>query len=351
VKEVWKSQSFEECIEHVKYTNKIKRSAFLDEGAYPVVSQEEGLINGYWNEPSDVFTVKRPLTIFGDHTQTLKYIDFDFVLGADGVKILQPKVFLHPRFFYYQMQSFNFESLGYARHYRLLKEKRIMYPSLQEQKRIVAILDEAFEGIATANGNAREAIQLAEMAFDARIRAIFNTDSPDWESKSLRNVCTLQRGFDLPTHSRTPGPFPLVTSSGITDTHIEARVKGPGVVTGRSGSIGKVFLVEEDFWPLNTTLYVSDFHGNEPRFIQRLLVHFDLAGHATGTGVPTLNRNFVHDEIVRIPRPAALQRALADELDSLESELERFRANAQARLRCLDALKQSLLHQAFTGKL
>lgn len=95
-------------------------------------------------------------------------------------------------------------------------------------------------------------------------------------SRTFGEVCTLQRGFDLPKNDRTPGPFPLVTSSGPTDTHAEAKVKGPGVVTGRSGSIGNVYYIEDDFWPLNTALYVKNFHGNDERYICYLLQSFDL---------------------------------------------------------------------------
>ncbi|MFO1371435.1 MAG: restriction endonuclease subunit S [Candidatus Competibacteraceae bacterium] len=124
-----------------------------------------------------------------------------------------------------------------------------------------------------------------------------------WQRKKLVEVATLQRGSDLPVQDRVSGDVPLVTSSGITDTHNEIRVRGPGVVTGRSGSIGNVFFIDDDFWPLNTVLYVKDFHGNDPRFVFHLLKNFDLKRFATGAGVPTLNRNFAHDEIVYVPPP------------------------------------------------
>lgn len=106
------------------------------------MSQEKDLVNGYWNDSSDIFKIKKPVVIFGDHTQILKYIDFDFILGADGVKILQPKDFLNPKFFYHLLRSINLKSLGYARHYRLLKEKQVLFPkSIPEQRLIVAKLD------------------------------------------------------------------------------------------------------------------------------------------------------------------------------------------------------------------
>ena len=71
-----------------------------------------------------------------------------------------------------------------------------------------------------------------------------------WQSKKLGEVATLQRGFDLPTQDRVSGEYPLVSSSGVSDTHHKGWSVGPGVVTGRSGSIGNVFFIEEDFWPL-----------------------------------------------------------------------------------------------------
>ena len=162
MKQGWKTEPFEECIEKVTYTQKIQRKDFLDDGSYPIVSQEEAFINGYWDNEADLFKVTTPIVIFGDHTRVLKYVGFDFVVGADGVKILQPKKFLLPKFFFYQLQTVNLNSLGYARHYRLLRELKIAYPSLAEQRRIVGILDEAFEEIATAKANAEQKLSALE---------------------------------------------------------------------------------------------------------------------------------------------------------------------------------------------
>lgn len=137
----WVEKPFEDCIEDVKYTTKIQRKEFLEEGEFPIVSQEAEFTNGYWDNPADVFKVTRPVVIFGDHTQVLKYIDFDFVLGADGVKILPPKPFLNPKFFFYALRSAPLKSLGYARHYRLLKELQIGYPDTNTQVSIAKKLD------------------------------------------------------------------------------------------------------------------------------------------------------------------------------------------------------------------
>ena len=168
-----------------------------------------------------------------------------------------------------------------------------------------------------------------------------------WQTKKLVDVATLQRGFDLPTQDRSSGDVPLVTSSGISDSVSKSAVHGPGVATGRSGSIGNVFFIEEDFWPLNTVLYVKDFHGNEPRFVFHLLKNFDLKRFATGAGVPTLNRNFVHDELVNVP-PLAEQQRIVGLLDEAFEGLATAKANAEKNLENARALFESHLQAVFT---
>lgn len=147
----------------------------------------------------------------------------------------------------------------------------------------------------------------------------------------LGDVATLQRGFDLPIQDRIQGVVPIISSSGPSDTHHEAAVEGPGVVTGRSGSIGSVFFVEEDFWPLNTSLFVKDFCGNAPRFVYYLLIYLDLSRFASGAGVPTLNRNHVHDELVAVP-PLPEQQRIVALLDEAFAGLATAKANAERNL-------------------
>ena len=141
MKQGWEIMPFEDSIVKVKYTTKIPSNDYLEQGLYPIVSQEEGLISGYWDNANDVFKVSSPVVIFGDHTRILKYVDFDFVLGADGVKILQPIKGLDAKFFKLYLESCKIPSLGYSRHYKLLKELQVPIPPREEQERIVAELD------------------------------------------------------------------------------------------------------------------------------------------------------------------------------------------------------------------
>jgi type I restriction enzyme S subunit len=135
-------------------------------------------------------------------------------------------------------------------------------------------------------------------------------DDNKWNEVSLGDVVNLKRGYDLPAQDRNSGHYPVVSSSGFTGTHEVAKVEPPGVVTGRYGTLGKVYFVDEPFWPLNTTLYVQDFKGNDPRYVAYLLESLDLAGLVASAAVPGINRNHLHPLRVRIPE-VALQQKLA----------------------------------------
>jgi type I restriction enzyme S subunit len=227
----------------------------------------------------------------------------------------------------------------------------LVIPPIEEQKRIVQILDKAFEGIAQAEANTRRNLINARELFDSYLNQVFTKHDQNWTQEPLGKVCTLQRGYDLPQRLRVEGKFPLVSSSGIIDSHQEAKVKAPGVVTGRSGSIGSLFYVKENFWPLNTVLYVKDFHENDPEFIFYLLKHFNLGKYASGAGVPTLNRNHVHSVLVKKPIFIEEQKNLVKSLNKLQEYQKRLETIYQRKLEAIAELKQSILEKAFTGQL
>ena len=137
----------------------------------------------------------------------------------------------------------------------------------------------------------------------------------------LGEFLELKRGYDLPGKNRIKGPYPVVSSSGISDFHQENKVAGPGVITGRYGTIGQVFFVEDDFWPLNTTLYVRDFKGNIPRFVYYFLKTLNWEQFNDKSGVPGVNRNDVHQEIVRVPTPSD-QKQIEEILGTLDDKID-----------------------------
>lgn len=163
-----------------------------------------------------------------------------------------------------------------------------------------------------------------------------------WRTMKLGDVINLKRGYDLPASKRIKGSIPILASSGLTGYHNNFKVKGPGVVTGRSGQIGKVFYTEDDYWPLNTTLYVEDFKKNYPKYVYYLLQTLNLEKLNAGSSVPTLNRNHAHQLEVRLPE-YHLQKKIADTLFVFE---EKIRVN-NTIIKYLEEISRTLFKQWF----
>ncbi|WP_265669487.1 restriction endonuclease subunit S [Klebsiella grimontii] len=142
-----------------------------------------------------------------------------------------------------------------------------------------------------------------------------------WKECELGDFIELKRGYDLPKSTRNEGSIPIISSSGFTDFHDKPMVKGPGVVTGRYGTIGEVFYSEEDFWPLNTTLYVVDFKGNDPLFVYYLLQTISYADYTDKAAVPGVNRNHLHKAKVKVPIYLDIQQKVAAQLYQLEKKV------------------------------
>jgi type I restriction enzyme S subunit len=144
----------------------------------------------------------------------------------------------------------------------------------------------------------------------------------EWKERRLEDIVQLKRGFDLATRARRSGPFPVVGSAGISGWHDEGPVLGPALVLGRAGSsMGVASYYEiERFWPLNTSLFVEDFKGNDPRFIFHLFQLADLTGYNSGSAQPMLNRNYIRDVIFLIPNKDE-QRAISGVLKALDDKI------------------------------
>lgn len=132
-----------------------------------------------------------------------------------------------------------------------------------------------------------------------------------WTDCDLGDVVTLKRGHDLPNGSRIYGIIPVVSSSGITGWHHEAKAEPPGVVTGRYGTIGEVFYLDRPYWPLNTALYAIDFHGNSPRFVAYFLRNQLKNYQSEKAAVPGVDRNVLHKIKVRCPDPQSQERIVS----------------------------------------
>lgn len=212
MKKDWTYKSFEDCIEKVKYTTKLQSKDYLANGDYPIVSQEEELISGYWNNAADVFHAERPLVVFGDHTRVLKYVDFDFVLGADGVKILLPIEDLRAKFLYYYLKWYNVPNLGYSRHYKLLKDITLPIPPISIQESIVRELDAIHGILEKKQEQLRELDNLAQAIFYEMFGDLI-TNPMGWEMRDFED-CIEKVKYTSKIQSRdykTRGTYPIIS--------------------------------------------------------------------------------------------------------------------------------------------
>jgi restriction endonuclease S subunit len=171
-----------------------------------------------------------------------------------------------------------------------MEQRKIPLPPLEVQQEIVSHLDsyqKIIDGAKQVVDNYKPEIKI----------------DPSWPVKTLGEIITLQRGYDLPKTQFINGTVPVVGSNGIIGYHNEDKEKGPGVVTGRSGTIGKVHYIDyEYYWPHNTALFVKEFNGNDRKYIKFLLESIDLKSLGDNVAaVPSLDRKNAHQISVSIP--------------------------------------------------
>ena len=146
--------------------------------------------------------------------------------------------------------------------------------------------------------------------------------SDEWMESTIGEVAPLQRGFDLPNQQLEEGEYPVVYSNGIMNHHASYKCKAPGIITGRSGTVGKFTYIDDGYyWPHNTSLWVTGFFDNNPKFIYYLFQTIRIEQYSTGSGVPTLNRNDVHRHKVRIPKSIDEQNKIARLLSILDERI------------------------------
>lgn len=170
---------------------------------------------------------------------------------------------------------------------------------------------------------------MTTMAIDNKEKEVLNVPplrfpefTGEWQCKAIEKVAPLQRGFDLPTQNLVEGIYPVIYSNGILQHHDKYKCEAPGLITGRSGTIGKFTYIDSGFyWPHNTSLWVTDFCGNCPKFIYYLYQTVHIEQFSTGSGVPTLNRNDVHRYKTSVPTAIVEQEKIAKFLSILDERI------------------------------
>ena len=267
-----------------------------------------------------------------------------------SVAVIKPnKEIINNRYLMYQLQNMRSFLEKVARgvaqkgiYLKQVSQLDIKLPELEQQKQIVKVLDKVTELISLRKQ------QLTKLDELVKARFVEMFGDPIGNTKNLPvtkfvDVVKMQRGFDLPVQERkSDGMIPIYGSNGVLGYHDISKVKGGGVITGRSGTIGKVFYEKGEFWPLNTTLFSLNSHGNDVVYLKYLLELFDLSRFTEGTGVPTLNRNKFHDELI-IDVPLDEQERFAAFVERVDQQKQ----TVQQSLEKLELLKKALMQEYF----
>jgi type I restriction enzyme S subunit len=309
----------------------------------------------------------------------------EYVISNKQMKMTPDPAMADSRFLYYQFSSPKIRSwiidngIGSSVpgfNLGMLKSIELNIPPLPEQKAIAHILgtlddkielnrktNETLEAMAKALFKSwfvdfdpvRAKAEGRPTGLPAEISDLFPDSFEDselgeipsgWEVGGLEKFLVLQRGFDLPSPLRIKGAYPVVAASGISGTHNESMASAPGVVTGRSGVLGKVFYIQTDFFPLNTTLWAKEFRLATPIYGYFLLSDIDFAVFNAGSAVPTLNRN--HLGSLRFPLPP---KAIVVSFTEVAANLMKRKEGIVAGSFNLSATRDTLLPKLISGEL
>ncbi|MBK0403006.1 restriction endonuclease subunit S [Adhaeribacter sp. BT258] len=229
-----------------------------------------------------------------------------------------------------------------------IKDLEVEVPDLPAQKKIAEILSALDDKIELNRRMNQTLEQMAQTLFMQYFVDGIDADNlPEgWRVGSIGDLFTLQRGFDLPSTIRAGGNVPIFSASGLNGFHNEVMVKGPGITTGRSGIIGNVYYVDEDFWPLNTSLFIKEFKASTPLHSFYVLKHTDLKGLNTGSAVPTLNRNDVHSLEAIIPD----RKTVLDFEEKVKLLFNKIRQNEKENQSLIN-LRDTLLPKLMSGEI
>lgn len=341
MREGWEYKIFEECILKSKNTKnkQVQTSEYNTGSKYPIISQEDKMISGYCDDVSLLYHIDNPIVIFGDHTRHLKYIDFDFVVGADGVKILNPKEFIKAKFLFYYLKWYNIPSMGYSRHYKLLKEIILPVPPLPEQERIVSELDLLASIIDKKKEQLKEYDKLAQSIFYDMFGDPVQNEK-GWEVKKLGEVANIIGGstpksniadYWNGTHywvtpadlngNKYQGATPrTITDLAIKKTNLHLLPKGTVLLSSRA-PIGKVAIT-------TVPMYCNQGFKNIicSKVILNEFVYWYLIGkteylNSLGRGATFKEISKKNTEKIPIPvPPLSLQQSFAEKIEAVEKQ-------------------------------
>lgn len=368
----WKTMPFSDAIADESAGHpKIPQSEFLPTGRFAIVDQGKDLVAGYANNEAHLCKVKLPAIVFGDHTKCLKYIDFPFCMGADGIKVLRPKVEVDVRYIYHYLRQLKITDGGYDRHFKYLKRSDILLPPFSEQRRITAILDKADEL------RAKRRVALSQL--DVLIQSIFlemfgdpGSNPQGWPSQTLGEVTEkITDGEHLNPQFSQSG-MKLVMAGNVLDDRIDLenckmverslgekfrRKCGPApgdlLVVSRGATIGRLCVVDSNdlFCLMGSVILIKPrVKLMEAQFLAAFLKHPLIQNALYKTSGSSAQQAMYLKDLTRLScvvPPLTLQNEFAKRVTAVQEMKAAYRAS----LAKLDELFASLQHRAFRGEL
>jgi len=387
---------------------KIKQKDYLEEGKYPVVDQGQELIGGYYNDKKLVVPNEPPYIIFGDHTKVKKFINFNFIAGADGVKVLKPYSIFDPKFFFYLIHTVNIPDKGYARHFQFLEKEEIPIPPLPEQQAIVSKIEELLSALENGKQqlqNTRQQLKVyrqsllkwafegkltrlnhdpsdlhdehdLKMAAESQIEYIKNQGSDNlpegWKWVTVKDICMKIVGGGTPStkvNRYWNGDIPWISSAdiyGIKDIKPRRKItneavensaanllpKGGIIVVTRVG-LGKLAIAPFDlcFSQDSQGLVLNEYYILKEYALWVLTRYVQIFKHQSrGTTINGVTKKQLADLAFPLP-PIEEQQLIVEELESKLTVCDKIEETISHSLQQAETLWQSILKKAFEGRL
>lgn len=373
----WSCLQFKYAFKAVPFTTKIKQKEYAITGQYPIIDQGEYFIGGYSDNNYGLITYI-PVIAFGDHTRRFKYIDFPFIPGADGLKIYKP-IYSETKFSFYQCLTLEFPNRGYARHNAFLQKCLFYLPPLEEQGRIVEKIEELFSDIdngikdlKTAQAQIKQYRQsVLKSAFEGKL---YKTS--EWKEVKLEDVCSkITDGSHFSPKSKIDGLYPYITvkdvkndiidfanSKRIDKDEYDLLVKSGckpqlnDVLFSKDGTVGKVVLIKynKEFVVLSSLAIIRPKQIIESKFLYYILKSPQFLIEATNKKVGVAIRRIILATLKKISVPLPTipeQQQIVAEIEKRFTVADEMEKAVNDSLLQAEKLKQSILKQAFAGKL
>lgn len=365
---------------------KVKTKDCAPTGKYPVVDQGQEKIGGYVDDSAKLISINEPLIVFGDHTRAVKWVDFSFVPGADGTKILQAEPYLLPRFAYHQLRSLEIPNKGYSRHFKFLKELEFSVPPLAEQKVIADKLDTLLAQVENTKARLERIPQILKRFRQSVLAAAVSgglTEEwrkavvrSEWSDTRLDDVCNSVSDGDHQAPPRAQSGIPFLVISNVTGGEINfdevsrwvpetyynnlKSIRKPqrgDLLYTVTGSFGIPVIVNTDK-PFCFQRHIAIIKPNHDMVSARYLAVYlqspkafaHAADVATGTAQKTVSLNNLRKFSISLPTMDE-QTEIVRRVDQLFAHADRIEQQVNNALARVNSLTQSVLVKAFRGEL